>query len=146
MSLRGRVAEGIGMTLRILALCCLVSLVAACGGRQATSDVVPAALDPIGEIEGSRVGTWIGPTLSSREQGVAIAAEYQALEYGRNGQITRWQSDQTDARGEISVGSSYQVNRLDCREYTHRIFIGGRAQVARGTACRQPSGLWRIVS
>ena len=146
MSLRGRVAEGIGMTLRILALFCLVSLVAACGGRPATTDVVPAALDPIGGIEGSRVGTWIGPTLSPREQEIAIAAEYQALEYGRNDQVTRWRSDQTDARGEISVGSSYQVNRLDCREYTHRIFIGGRAQVARGTACRQPSGLWRIVS
>ena len=49
-------------------------------------------------------------------------------------------------RGEIVVGATYEVNRLDCREYTHNIFVGGRLRVVQGTACRQPDGAWRIVS
>jgi surface antigen len=43
------------------------------------------------------------------------------------------------------VGPSYEVNRLDCREFTHTVYIGGRARVARGTACRQPDATWRII-
>ena len=41
-----------------------------------------------------------------------------------------------DNHGEIKVGSTYQVNRLDCREYTHNVWIGGRLRVVHGTACR----------
>jgi surface antigen len=37
------------------------------------------------------------------------------------------------------------VNRLDCREYTHNVWIGGRLRVVKGTACREPDGVWRIV-
>ena len=47
--------------------------------------------------------------------------------------------------GDVVVGPSYEVNRLDCREFTHTVYIGGRARVARGTACRQPDATWRII-
>lgn len=128
--------------------CAAALLVAGCGGigGGTESGVVPAAVAPIGEVQGSRVGTQIGATLSRRQIRTAKDAEYQALEYSRAGQKVTWQSRFSDTRGEISVGQGYQVNRLDCREYTHTIFVGGRAQVARGTACRLPEGTWRIVS
>ena len=76
------------------------------------------------------------PTAQSR-----LKAEYEALEYGRAGQPTVWQSRAGDNHGEVKVGSTYQVNRLDCREYTHNVWIGGRLRVVKGTACREPDGV-----
>ncbi len=32
-----------------------------------------------------------------------------------------------------------------CREYQTVVTIGGRAEQAYGTACRQPDGSWQIV-
>ena len=64
-------------------------------------------------------------------------AEYEALEYGRAGQPTVWQSRAGSNHGEIIVGPTYEVNRLDCREYSHNVYIGGRRSAShRGTACR----------
>jgi surface antigen len=89
----------------------------------------------------AEIETVLGPdNLKMAEQ-----AQYQALEYGRAGTPVTWNDPRTGNSGEIAVGQSYEVNRLDCREYTHTVYIGGRANVARGTACRQPNGVWRIV-
>ena len=33
-----------------------------------------------------------------------------------------------------------------CREYQTVVTVGGRAEQAYGTACRQPDGSWQIVS
>ena len=98
---------------------------------------------PIGAVEGALAGADIGRSLSERDREEALKAEYEALEYARAGQSTHWQRG--DNRGEIKVGAIYQVNRLDCREYTHNVYIGGRLRVVRGTACRQPDGVWRVV-
>jgi surface antigen len=97
----------------------------------------------IGAIEGGLLGTDIGLSLNAEERAAAAQAEYEALEYGRAGQPTMWQAGST--RGEISVGTTYEVNQLDCREYTHTVYIGGRPRVVSGTACRQPDGTWRII-
>ncbi len=76
---------------------------------------------------------------------VALKAEYEALEYGRGGQPTEWRSPSGQVSGKVEVGGVTRVNRLDCRDYTHNISIGGRMRVVQGTACRQPDGVWRIV-
>jgi surface antigen len=98
----------------------------------------------VGAIEGGLLGADIGLSLSEDERQAARQAEYEALEYGRAGQPTTW-STRSGTRGEISVGATYEVNRLDCREYSHTVYIDGRPRVARGTACRQPEGTWRII-
>jgi surface antigen len=98
---------------------------------------------PLGVVEGGLLGTDIGRSLGEAERQVALRAEYEALEYGRAGQATEWSRGET--RGEIVVGALYQVNRLECREYTHRIWIGGRQRAVRGTACRQPDAVWRVL-
>lgn len=100
----------------------------------------------IGVVEGGLMGADVGRSLDDSSRQIALKAEYEALEYGRPGQPTVWQSKKGDDHGQISVGSSYQVNRLDCREYTHNVWIGGRPRVVKGTACREPDGVWRIVS
>jgi hypothetical protein len=41
---------------------------------------------------------------------------------------------------------AYQASNGEyCREFTQTVSVGGRAQEAYGTACRQPDGSWRIV-
>ncbi len=100
---------------------------------------------PVGALEGALTGADVGASLTERDRGIALQAEYEALEYGRPGQPTRWRNRRSGNAGEISVGSTYQVNRLDCREYTHEVSIGGRNRVVRGTACRQPDGVWRVL-
>jgi surface antigen len=133
---------------------------AACSGKPDTTGAIPGANPgtvvgspiaagageaPVGPVEGGLMGAEVGRSLDDKDRAIALKAEYEALEYGRSGQPTVWQSRGGDNRGEITVGSSYQVNRLDCREYTHNVWIGGRLRVVKGTACREPDGVWRIV-
>jgi surface antigen len=136
-------------------------ILAACsGGPELTTGAIPGANPgtvlgspigagagepPIGAVEGGLVGADVGRSLGEEDRTAALKAEYEALEYGRPGQPTIWQSRSGDSHGQILVGSSYQVNRLDCREYTHNVWIGGRPRVVKGTACREPDGVWRIV-
>jgi surface antigen len=99
----------------------------------------------VGAIEGSLLGEDIGRSLSEDERRAAAQAEYEALEYGQPGQPTGWNT-RSGTHGEIMVGATYEVNRLDCREFTHTVTIGGRPRVARGTACRRPDGTWRVIA
>lgn len=100
---------------------------------------------PVGTIEGALTGTDVGLSLTEDDRKIALQAEYEALEYGRPGLPTRWENRKSGNGGEIKVGQIYQVNRLDCREYTHTVAIGGRNRVVNGTACRQPDGVWRVL-
>jgi surface antigen len=145
--------------LRVLTISAGALLLAACS--QVTTGAIPGA-NPgtvvgspvasgagetlIGPVEGGLMGADVGRSLNDADRAIALKAEYEALEYGRAGQPTIWQGNAGTNRGEIKVGSTYQVNRLDCREYTHNVWIGGRLRVVKGTACREPDGVWRIVS
>jgi surface antigen len=99
----------------------------------------------VGALEGALESADVGLSLTQADREMALKAEYEALEYGRPGQPTRWRNRRSGNSGEIGVGSTYQVNRLDCREYTHTISIGGRTRVVHGAACRQPDGVWRVL-
>ena len=110
------------------------------------SDVGAGAGQPTrGLVEGGLLGAEIGRSLTDGERQLALQAEYEALEYGRPGQRTSWRSPDTGNSGEVVVGSAYQVNKLDCREFNHTVKIEGRVRVSHGTACRQPSSVWRVV-
>jgi surface antigen len=100
---------------------------------------------PVGAVEGGLTGQDVGLSLTEADRKIALQAEYEALEYGKPGQPTRWRNRKTGNGGAIGVGPAYQVNRLDCREYNHTVSIQGRNRVVRGTACRQPDGVWRVL-
>ncbi len=100
---------------------------------------------PVGPLEGALTGADVGLSLTEEDRKIALQAEYEALEYGRAGQPTRWDNRRAAMAATIKVGQIYQVNRLDCREYTHTVSIGGRNRVVHGTACRQPDGVWRVL-
>ena len=100
----------------------------------------------IGALAGGLIGAEIGRSLDERDRERALAAEYRALEYGNPGRPVSWRNDSSGVYGEVVPGPGYRVDSVDCRDYTHTIYIDGRAQTARGKACRRPDGSWQTVS
>jgi len=96
-----------------------------------------------GAVVGGLIGNEIGAGLDAQDRRMAMAAETRALEYGRPGTPVQWRGRR--GYGDVVVGSYYRVNDYNCRDYTHTIYIDGRPEVARGTACKQPDGSWRPV-
>ena len=48
--------------------------------------------------------------------------------------------------GDVVPGRPYKRSNVDCRDYTHTVYIDGRPRTMRGTACRNPDGTWRNVA
>lgn len=107
-----------------------------------TGRIVGAA---VGATLGGIVGSEIGRSLDDRDRMLAQEAEFAALERGRSGVATPWRNPDNGRRGEVIPSEAYARGPETCRDYEHRIFIDGRPQVMRGTACRNPDGTWRSV-
>jgi surface antigen len=119
------------------------ALGAVLGGSGAGSRLAGAA---IGAAAGGLIGGAIGASLDERDRQAAYAAEMQALESGAPGAPVGWRSDHTAYYGTIVPGPYYERRGLRCREYSHTIYVRGRPEIARGTACRNPDGSWSPVS
>jgi len=96
----------------------------------------------VGAFIGGVVGSEIGRSLDRQDRLMAQRAEYDALERGRSGERTPWKNPETGRYGEVIPQSPYKRGSLDCRDYTHTIYIDGRPEQLRGTACRNPDGTW----
>ena len=103
----------------------------------------PAA--PVGPVAGELLDAPIWRSLTEEDRALALKTEYEALEYARARTYSNWRNPESGNRGRISVGPTTQVNKLDCREFTNEIVIGGRPRVHRGTACRRPDAVWRVL-
>ncbi|CAG0994088.1 MAG: hypothetical protein F9K19_21015 [Rhizobiaceae bacterium] len=110
------------------------------GGLAAPSgDAGRAAI--LRNMAGGLIGGSIGTGLSERERRAALEAEYRALEYTPSGQAVAWSGD-AGRSGEVVAAQPYRVGSQDCRQYTHKVTIGGQTGQARGTACRNADGSW----
>ena len=124
-----------GLGIGALAGGLLGSTVGSGGGRVAATVV--------GAVIGGIVGSEIGRSLDERDRRLAIEAEYDALERGGSGRARVWRSERNGTYGEIVPSRPYRRDGYDCRDYTHTVYIDGRPEVMRGTACRNPDGTWR---
>jgi len=100
------------------------------------------AATAIGAFVGGVIGSSIGRDLDERDRLLAQRAEYAALEKGRSGEPYSWRNPDSGRYGEVIPDRPYRRGDLDCREYTHKVYIDGRPQVMRGAACRNPDGTW----
>ncbi|MEM7620139.1 MAG: RT0821/Lpp0805 family surface protein [Pseudomonadota bacterium] len=98
-----------------------------------------------GVVIGGIIGNKIGENLDEADRQAAAEAEYSALEYGRTGVATPWRNPDTGHYGTVVAGNPYKNDRYFCREFTHTIHIDGSPTSAKGTACREEDGTWRIV-
>ncbi|WP_225889931.1 RT0821/Lpp0805 family surface protein [Indioceanicola profundi] len=102
------------------------------------------AATAIGAVLGALAGREIAQRMSSADQERAATAERTAV--ARNEAIT-WNNPDTGARGTIEPVRTYTNAEGNlCREYTHTVYIDGQPETARGTACRQDDGTWRLVA
>ena len=100
-----------------------------------------------GVLAGGLLGNHIGQSLSCQEQQRHGATAQNALEYERTGTTASWNNPDSGNAGTITPTRTYQ--RSDgqyCREFTQTISVEGDLEEARGTACRQEDGTWRIIS
>lgn len=83
------------------------------------------------------VGTSIGRDLDEKDRAIAIAAQQEAVASGKR---KTWRGVH-GTYGFIEPGP----DAGGCRDYTHKIFINGRPQEAKGQACRSGDN-WRMSS
>ena len=98
-----------------------------------------------GAAIGGLIGNRIGAGMDDDDKRRAYAAQMQALESGKSDVAVAWKNPDSGRYGSVVPGPAYQSNGLQCRPYTHTIYIDGRPQVARGNACRNPDGTWTAV-
>lgn len=103
------------------------------------------AATAIGAVIGGIVGSEIGRDMDRRDRELARETEFYALERGDPDVPRRWRNRENGHYGEFTPSRPYRRASRFCRDYTHRVYIGGRPQVMRGTACRNEDGTWRNV-
>jgi len=104
-------------------------------GDRALGTITGAAL-------GGMLGNRIGAAMDDEDKRRAYAAQVQALESGPSGAPVAWRNPDSGRYGSVVPGPAYSDRGRNCRAYTETIYIDGRPQTARGTACRNPDGSW----
>jgi surface antigen len=98
-----------------------------------------------GAVIGGIAGNEIGRSLDARDRELARQAEFDAWERGPSGRPVRWRNPDNGRYGEVIPDAPYKRGAMDCRDFVHRVYIDGRPQAMRGTACRNPDGTWTPV-
>jgi len=162
----GRAARGreTGMRVRLLTTALAVCVLSAgCANNQDAGTAIGAITGGIignqfgkgsgkvaatlaGAVVGGIVGNEIGRSLDARDRELARQAEYDAWERGPPRQPVRWRNPDNGRYGEIIAEDYYYRGSLHCRDFVHRVWIDGRPQSMRGTACRNPDGTWTQVA
>lgn len=99
-----------------------------------------------GAMIGGIVGSEIGRSMDEQDRRLAEQAEYAALEEGESDRPRRWRNPDNGRYGDVVPSRPYKRSGLDCRDYTHTVFIDGRPRTMRGTACRNRDGTWSNVA
>lgn len=95
-----------------------------------------------GTIAGGMLGNVLGGKLDSYSRQRATYAQQDAF---TTGSVQSWQGQaNSGASGQVQPGHPYKTAEGMCRDFTHTIRIEGRAETARGIACRNPDGTWQI--
>ena len=99
-----------------------------------------------GAVIGGIVGNEIGRKLDQRDRELAAAGRVRRLGARPSGPPVRWRNPDNGRYGEV-IADDDPIARgsVDCRDYLHQVYIDGRPQTMRGTACRNPDGTWTHV-
>jgi surface antigen len=100
----------------------------------------------IGAGAGALIGNRIGAAMDDEDKKRAYEAEMNALERGTSGAPVGWRNPDSGRYGSVVPGPAYVQNGRNCRAYTETVYIDGKPQTARGTACRNADGTWTPLS
>lgn len=99
----------------------------------------------VGGVLGALLGSHLGKSLDESDRQMIGHTTQSTLETVPSYEPTQWRNPDSGHYGEVSAGPVYQNNGMDCRPYTQTIFVDGRAETARGRACRQNDGTWKVI-
>ncbi|MDX2259398.1 MAG: RT0821/Lpp0805 family surface protein [Hyphomicrobiaceae bacterium] len=114
-------------------------------GNQVGSGTGRVLATVAGAFVGGIVGHTIGKSLDEQDRRLAQEAEFAALENGQSGVPRRWRNPDNGRYGDVVPSKPYRRAERDCRDFTHTVFISGRPETMKGTACRNPDGTWSNV-
>lgn len=101
----------------------------------------------IGAVAGGYAGNRYGESLDCKDQQAHAQTAHEALEYQPAGRPSSWNNPDSGHSGSITPVKTWQRdNGQYCRDYTQSIVIDGVVEEAKGAACREDDGSWRIVS
>ncbi|HVY57148.1 MAG TPA: RT0821/Lpp0805 family surface protein [Xanthobacteraceae bacterium] len=130
--------ENTGTLVGALTGAAIGSTIGGSAGSRIAASVAGAAI-------GGLIGNRIGAALDDDDRQRAYAAQMEALETGPSGAPVTWSNPDSGRHGTVVPGPAYQQNGMNCRQYTHTVYIDGQPQTARGTACRNPDGTWNPI-
>ncbi|MGO1075690.1 RT0821/Lpp0805 family surface protein [Inquilinus sp. CA228] len=99
-----------------------------------------------GTLIGAWLGNSVGASLDRSDQMYAEQTYNRSFESAPTGTESSWRNPDSGNYGTVTPTRTYRDSGRDCREFTQTIYVEGRAQTGRGTACRNGDGTWGIVS
>ena len=140
---------------RLIAAALLALALASCALSDGPAVPQPTSASVTGGIGGGApksmvanagiLGNGIGAGLDDRDRQRAYDAELKALDQGEPGEPVGWRGA-AGRYGTVVPGAYYETRGTRCRDYSHTIFVDGKPQAARATACRNADGTWAPVS
>ena len=101
-----------------------------------------------GAAVGALLGSQIGKKLDKVDRIYATKAQQTALETNPAGQSSSWSNPDSGNSGTVTPTKTVMgsISGQPCREYQHKVTIGGKTEQAYGRACREADGSWQIVN
>jgi len=100
----------------------------------------------LGAIFGAILGKEIAKTLSEADLKQADETAQDAMETADTGHTVTWSNPDSGNSGTYKPTTDpRQVNGEDCRDFESTVVIDGEEQTAKGRACRQSDGSWKII-
>lgn len=118
----------------------------ALAGSQIGSGKGQLAAVAVGTLAGAFLGGEVGKSLDRADRLALERTTQDTLETAPSGRPMRWSNPDSGHSGTVVAEPAYKGSGgRYCREYQQTVLIGGEAQSAYGTACRQPDGSWQIA-
>lgn len=124
----------------LLFLLPLAGIVSGCGPE--SNPPVATAKPPADPYVRGVVTGPVGQQLTPDDRRTAGKAQYTAISEGKR---KSWRG-KAGTFGFIEPGAVGNGVGGKCREYSHTIYLNGRPQTAKGSACETQPGSWNVVS
>lgn len=98
-------------------------------------------------IAGAVIGGVLGGSIGKSMDQVDQLKMNQALENSRTNQTTSWSNPDRNSAYSVTPTRTFTgPSGEPCRDFTTKANINGKSETLYGTACRDNSGKWRIIS